>query len=150
MARFSKRSRANLDGCHDDIIAVCNELIIVTDFSVVFGNRPPELQFELYQKGREFKNDKWIVARQNEVVTYCDGFKKLSNHNKTPSDAVDLIPYPSKYSDRNEQYYLAGAFLAVAYRLKVQGIIESSFRWGGRWKSFKDYPHFERVKAKGN
>jgi len=144
MPNFSKKSRANLDTCHNDIIAVCNEAILVTDFSVTYGRREPNEQFRLFQKGREYRNDKWIIVRDDLIVTHCDGFEKLSAHNHEPSEAVDLVPYPIDWKDINRFYYLAGVFMAIAHRLRVQGIIESNFVWGGNWKSFKDYPHFQR------
>lgn len=148
MPSFSKRSRNNLDTCHNDIIAVCNELILITDFTVLRGYAKPEEQFELYKKGREYRNDKWIVVYENNIVTYCDGFKKLSRHNESPSSAIDIVPYPINWKNINRFYFLAGSFLAIAYRLRVQGIIESGFEWGGHWKTFKDYPHLQIKKTK--
>lgn len=144
MPSFSKKSLSNLYTCHNDIIAVCNEAIIVTDFSVLQGHRPQEEQFELFKKGREYVGGKWVIRNPNLVVTYKDGFEKRGYHNADPSDAVDLAPYPIDWKDIKRFYYLAGAFIAVAYRLRVQGIISSVFTWGGHWKNFKDYPHFQR------
>jgi len=149
MPNFSRRSRLNLDQCHNDIIAVCNELILIQDFSVLFGKRTAEEQFDLYIKGRKFIGGKWKITNKNKVVTYCDGHIKKSDHQENEdgvSDAIDIVSYPINWKDTINANYLAGAFMGVAHRLKMQGVIESSFGWGGRWKRFKDLYHFYRIK----
>ncbi len=120
---------------------------MVTDFSVTYGHRPPDVQLKLFQKGREFKNGKWTIVRQDEVVTYCDGFDKLSRHNAKESEAVDLVPYPIDWNNKRRFYYLAGAFMAMAYRLEIAEVIESRFQWGGHWKNFVDLPHYQIKKS---
>ena len=60
-------------------------------------------------------------------------------HNKKPSLAVDVVPYPVDWSDI-ERFIRFGWFvkgLAIGLGIKI--------RWGGDWKRFKDYPHFELV-----
>ena len=143
MPNFSRRSRAIVDTCHNDIIAVCNELILITDFTVLHGHRKPEEQFELFKRGRFYKEGEWVLSNKTLVVTHYDGYKKLSKHNGDPSDAIDITPYPINWKNLKRIHFLAGSFLTMAYRLRIQNIITSSFSWGGHWNKFKDYPHFQ-------
>jgi len=146
MPYLGKKSRAHLDTTHHDIIAVCNELILITDFSVIWGRRPPKIQFNLFKKGRTLKRGRWVITDKSKIVTYKDGYKKLSRHNvpaPEESTAVDLAPYPIRWKDIGRFRFLAGGFLGIAHRLRMEGIIESQFQWGGNWRSFKDWPHFQ-------
>lgn len=119
MPRFSILSEIRLSGCHPELQRVMREAIKYTDFSVVCGHR----------------NE----ADQNRA--YAEGFSKLrwpnSRHNTNPSEAVDVIPYPTGYKDANEFYHLAGVIESTAARLGVP------LTWGGRWTSFVDLPHWE-------
>lgn len=51
--------------------------------------RSPEFQFELFKKGRELKNGKWVVVDKKKVVTEKDGTKP-SHHNVYPAQAIDV------------------------------------------------------------
>jgi len=132
-----------LNACERDIQTVMHEAIKVVDFSVVFGHRTPEEQFELFKKGRKEVNKKWIVDKVEDVVTFRDGYEKKSNHNYEPSRAIDIIPYPSGWKSEKEFYYVAGVVMAVANRLLREGRIEKPIKWGGFWENFVDMPHFE-------
>ena len=143
MPKFSKRSSARLDTVHRDLRIVALEAIKIYDFTVTFGRRTPSDQFELYKKGREFINERWAIVNEAAVVTHCDGYKKPSKHNGDPSEAADLVPYPIDWKDRSRFFYLAGIIEAISFRLRADGIIESVIQWGGHWKNFKDYPHYQ-------
>jgi peptidoglycan L-alanyl-D-glutamate endopeptidase CwlK len=68
-----------------------------------------------------------------------------SKHNKQPSLAVDIAPYPVDWNDRERFYYFAGYVKATAAQMGIP------LRWGGDWDSdtfvhdqtFFDLPHFE-------
>jgi peptidoglycan L-alanyl-D-glutamate endopeptidase CwlK len=119
MATFSKVSEERLRTCHEDIQAVCRAVIHDFDFSVLCGYR-----------GEEEQN-----------AAYSDGKSRLrypaSAHNKKPSRAVDLAPYPIDWNDEERFHELAGRILETA---ALMGIV---MKWGGHWKTFKDMPHFE-------
>lgn len=131
---------SNLMTCHRDLQTVLHEAIKIVDFSVVYGHRTPELQAELFAKGRD---ETGKVIKASEVVTYRDGTVKKSNHNYEPSKAVDIIPYPTGWKDEQEFYYVAGVVMTVARRLLKEKKITEVIKWGGRWKTFVDLPHFE-------
>ena len=128
MPKFSLYSKQRLATCHPDIRHVCEQLIKTFDFSVSCGYRGKADQDAAYKQG-------------NSKVRFPN-----SAHNKLPSLAVDLVPYPVDWSDIGRFKALAAAFFAVAVLLKERGEIKSEFVWGGNWKKLKDYPHFE-IKA---
>ena len=90
--------------------------------------RSPEEQNKLYKKGR---------TEPGNIVTNCDGYNKRSQHNFNPSRAIDitfknletgqLVWYPKPY----ELFY------------KIFKKNWPNLNWGGKWKHFKDYPHYQ-------
>ena len=127
MYKFSKKSKERLLTCHTDIIRVFNEVIKYVDFSVSEGHRGQELQDKYYEEGKS-------------KAKYPNG-----KHNGIPSRAIDVIPYPVDWKDRERQTLFAGFVLGIA---KSMGI---NLRWGGDWdqdwqvqdNKFDDFPHFE-------
>lgn len=121
MPQFSQRSKDNLNSCEDDLRRVLIEAIRHYDFSVVCGHRGMEEQNKAFNEGNSTL--RWPKSR----------------HNAYPSRAVDIIPYPTGYDDIEEFFKMATYIFAAANKLGI------SIRWGGHWKNFKDYPHFELV-----
>ncbi len=136
MPKFSNRSKANLVQAHGDLQRIFNEVIKYFDCSVICGHRSMAEQDDAFQKG----------------------FSKVeypkSKHNKLPSLAVDVVPYPIDWNDTKRMIYFAGIVHGIAYKLKQENKITHSLRWGGDWDSdtelkdntFQDYPHFELKK----
>jgi len=56
-----------------------------------------------------------------------------SKHNKYPSLAVDLAPYPINWNNKAQFIYFAGYVMRTAEILKLQGKIKHSLLWGGDW-----------------
>lgn len=125
MPKFGNASKQRLATCHTDLQAVCNELIKYMDFSILCGHRGQTEQNTAFREG-----------------TSNLSFPK-SAHNSFPSHAVDLVPYPVDWSNLARFHQLHGAFVVVAAQLKERGQIKSEFNWGGEWKNFPDYPHYE-------
>ena len=119
MPYFSERSLRNLNSCDERIKNVLYAAIERFDFTVTDGHRTEEAQNRAY-------------AENNSTLRWPD-----SKHNKLPSLAVDIAPWPINYNNINSFFYMAVIILEEASRLKVP------MRWGGNWKTFKDYPHFE-------
>lgn len=141
MPKFGVKSKAALATCHPDLQILMNEVIKTYDCIISYGYRSPEEQFELYKKGRKLIAGVWVKV--GPTVTYKDGYKKKSNHNSKPSMAVDVTPYPLNWKDYAEFKKMAKIILDTADRLYKEGKIKSKIGWGGNWKVFKDYPHFE-------
>ena len=125
MPTFSLRSKERLATCHPDLRAVCEELIKYIDFSVLCGHR------------RKAEQEQAVADGKSRAVW------PTSAHNKLPSLAVDIAPYPLDWKDIGSFKQLYGAFTVVARQLKEQGKIKHTFVWGGNWRKLKDYPHYE-------
>ena len=127
MPRFGKSSRKRLETCDERLQKVFNEVIKYVDCSVLEGHRGKERQNKFYDEGKS-------------KVQFPNG-----RHNKLPSCAVDVTPYPVDWDDRERQTLFAGFVLGVA---RGMGIV---LRWGGDWdqdfqvmdNKFDDFPHFE-------
>lgn len=135
MPTFSDRSKKALSECHSDLQVLFNEVIKHFDCAVICGHRNEEEQNEAHTKGFS-------------KVRFPD-----SKHNKKPALAVDVMPYPINWSDRERIYFFGGFVIATAKHLKEMGWIKSTIRWGGDWnqdtdvkkETFKDLPHFEII-----
>jgi peptidoglycan L-alanyl-D-glutamate endopeptidase CwlK len=144
MPTFGKTSLDRLLTCHKDLQTVLNEVIKDFDFAVISGERTIEEQQKLFAQGRTTKGP---------VVTWVDGVNKKSNHNYSPSRAVDIAPSPIDWNDRERFIYLAGHIMSTADRLFREGKIEHKIRWGGDWNNNDrtkdekqtDLPHFEII-----
>jgi peptidoglycan L-alanyl-D-glutamate endopeptidase CwlK len=131
VAELGKRSRQLLTGLHPDLVRVLEEAIKGFDFTITSGHRGLQEQQRLYAQGR---------TAAGRVVTYCDGLDRRSNHQESPSRAVDLAPWPVDWTDEARFLALGAHMLLTAKRLGVP------LTWGGSWKGTKrDLPHFEIV-----
>ena len=127
MAKFGKTSKKRLETAHPQLQEIFNEVVKVIDCSVLEGHRGEELQNKYFNEGKS-------------KVKFPDG-----RHNKLPSLAVDVTPYPVDYNDRERQTLFAGYVLGVASQMGL------NVRWGGDWNKdfsvadnrFDDFPHFE-------
>jgi len=132
MPKFGTRSSTNLAQAHPELQRLFNEVIKHYDCSVICGHRGEEEQNTAYAEGRS-------------KLKFPE-----SKHNKTPSLAVDVVPYFTnpphiRWPDKDKFYEFGGFVQGVA---KVLGI---NIRWGGNWdmddelkdQTFFDLPHFE-------
>lgn len=139
MPKFSERSNAKLETCHQDLQILFSHVIKDFDCTVTHGQRTPEYQFSLYKQGRKEINGVWEIDNRKEVVTNCDGINIKSRHNITPlSGAVDVVPYPTLYSDIDTIRHFAGFVLGVAKTLKRFGTIDSDIICGIDWDGDND------------
>ena len=129
MPKFGKKSKLRLLTCDYRLQDVFKEVIKKVDCSVLEGYRNEERQNKLFKEGKT-------------KVTYPKG-----RHNAKPSRAVDVVPYPVDWKDRERFHLFAGFVLGVAHRMDI------TLRWGGDWNrnfevddnKFDDFPHFELV-----
>ena len=127
MPRFGKRSISRLKTCDQKLQELFYEVVKHFDCSIIEGHRGEERQNKAFADGKS-------------KVQYPDG-----KHNKYPSVAVDVAPYPIDWSDRDRFHYFGGFVLGVA---KEMGM---NIRWGGDWNQdthtkdnkFDDLVHFE-------
>ena len=127
MPRFGKRSKERLATCDTRLQEVFNEVIKYVDCSILEGHRDKERQNQLHIEGKT-------------KVKYPNG-----HHNSSPSNAVDVTPYPVDWADRERQTLFAGFVIGIARSMGI------TLRWGGDWdmdfqvmdNRFDDFPHFE-------
>ena len=128
---FSTKSLSNLQGVHPDLQTLFHEVVKHFDCSVISGLRTDEEQQELYAKGR---------TEGGDIVTYKDGIVNKSKHQL--GLAVDVVPYPSLYTDEGIMREFGWYVKETAKEMKRRGLIDADITWGGDWR-FKDLPHFE-------
>ena len=127
MPYFGTKSKKRLSTCDDKLQEIFNEVIKYVDCSVLEGHREKDRQNKLFKEGKT-------------KVKYPDG-----RHNRQPSSAVDVTPYPVDWKDRERQTLFAGFVIGVASQMGI------NLRWGGDWDQdfqvvdnrFDDFPHFE-------
>ena len=127
MPKFGKKSKERLATCNKKLEKIFNEVIKYVDCTVLEGHRSQERQDQLFEEGRT-------------KVKYPNG-----RHNSSPSNAVDVTPYPVDWKDRERQTLFAGFVIGIARSMGTK------LRWGGDWdmdfnvsdNQFDDFPHFE-------
>ena len=124
--QLSNRSLSRLKGVNPRLIAIIEDAIKTSphDFGIPRegGRRSAEDQHVLFLKG----------------ASKCDGYEKKSYHQS--GNAFDIYGYANGKAHWNIEILteIAEHILEVA---KVRHNI--NLIWGGNWKSFRDYPHFE-------
>ena len=127
MPKFGRKSKERLSTCESNLQKVFNEVIKHVDCSVLEGHRDKDRQNKLYEE-------------EKTKVKYPNG-----RHNRQPSSAVDVTPYPVDWKDRERQTLFAGFVIGVACQMGI------NLRWGGDWDQdfqvvdnrFDAFPHFE-------
>ena len=132
MAEFSERSLKRLCGVHPDLQTVMNYVVKDFDITVISGIRTEEEQKALYAKGR---------TKPGNIVTYMDGVERRSKHQT--GNAIDVAPWPLDWKSIDRFKEMGWYIKGVARMLKEYGAIDSDIKWGGDWRKFSDYPHFE-------
>ena len=88
MPKFGKRSMKRLNTCDEDLIHLFEAVVKYFDCSVIEGHRGKRLQNKYLKEGKS-------------QLKYPEG-----NHNKKPSNAVDVVPYPIDWEDRERMTIL--------------------------------------------
>jgi hypothetical protein len=139
--------------CHKSIAQDLKEI-----FEELYRQKYPIQRIQLID---DFGADDEQSMRANNTYCFCfrtiAGSKKLSKHAqglaidinplynpcvKTPKNGQRIVQ-PStarKYVDRSKTFPYKITKSDLCYRLFIQ----HGFRWGGNWKSLKDYQHFEK------
>ena len=113
---FSERSKQHLEEIHIDLYEVVflARLLSEVPFEITDGLRTIEEQ-------RDYFNN---------------GFSKTMRSKHLDGLAVDVVPIPVTWEPE--------AFYPIAEAMfKAADILDTPIVWGGDWRTFKDYPHFE-------
>jgi hypothetical protein len=128
MPKFGTQSKQHLAECHQDLQTVFNEVIKVTDCSIICGHR----------------------GEYEQNLAYDRGYSKLkfpkSYHNSVPSMAADAVPYPLDWNDIEAFHKLAEVVLNISQSLLADGKISHRVEAGINWKGFVDAPHYQLKK----
>lgn len=117
---FSKTSKSRLATCDVALQLLFNEVIKERDCTILCGYRGEAEQEKAFAEGKS-------KAHFGQ-----------SKHNKTPSEAVDVMPYPINWNDSEGLADFAGFVISKAADLGI------NIRWGGNFKNgFFDGPHYE-------
>jgi peptidoglycan L-alanyl-D-glutamate endopeptidase CwlK len=108
---FSINSIEQLASCDDRLQVILGEALQVMDCSILEGHRNEVRQNELHANGKTQK-------------LFPD-----SKHNSIPSKAVDAIPFPIDWEDRERMSLFAGIVIGIGYKHRV------NIRWGGDWRA---------------
>lgn len=139
---------------------VCSEVIaeeLLAIFRVLYDNAYPIERMVLVD---DYNAEDALSMRANNSSAfnfrYISGTKKLSNHSL--GLAVDINPLynpyvkkvggrtivdpkeAAEYVNRNHE----NPYIIKDGDLLVKEFLKHGFKWGGNWKSLKDYQHFER------
>lgn len=136
--KLSKSSKKNLSGIDSRLIKLVGRVIKKSPFDFGIpeygGFRTPQEQNNLYHR--------------RPKVTHIDGFKKKSYHQT--GNAFDIFIYFEGRArwDNPKQYEAVWECIKDEFGLmQDEGIFEKDeeIQWGGNWKRFKDYPHFQII-----
>lgn len=137
MPSFSQRSLARLGTCHPDLVRLFLAVVERHDCSILEGLRSDERQVELF------------IAGKSKI----DGVTRRSKHQARPlfgnggdvvSWAVDVVPYPIDWQDRERFVHFAGIVLGYAESMGIDLRIGADWSGDGIFtESFFDAPHYE-------
>jgi peptidoglycan LD-endopeptidase CwlK len=127
MPTFSTKSLNKLNTCDHRLQLLFKEVVKHIDCTILEGHRPQERQDMLFEQGQS-------------KLKYPNG-----KHNATPSQAVDVAPYPIDWNNKERFILFAGIVQGIALQMNI------GIRWGGDWNgdydtkdtNFFDAPHFE-------
>ena len=139
MPYYSSASSVRLRACAEPIPQLFNEVIKEIDCTIVCGLRTTHEQQILYAQGR---------TMPGPIVTNCDGLIIKSKHqlnNRDECTAVDVVPYPIDWNDRERFILLIGVVKGIASQMGIE--IISGLDWDSDYvlndQSFFDLPHWE-------
>lgn len=129
--RYSRSSQEKLATCHPDIQKVFNEAIKYWDITILEGIRSKETQEEYVKTGRS-------KTMNSKHLDQGDGY----------SHAVDAVPYPIDWQNRERFILFAGKILGLAKAMGVDLISGVDWNDDGNIKdhTFFDAPHFQLKK----
>lgn len=120
--KWGKASSDRLATCDKRLQDLANMMLERSpfDLTITFGYRTKDEQEKAYKDGKS-------RAKFGE-----------SKHNVFPSKAIDICPYPINWDDKDPRW----TEMALN-AMWCSGKLNISIKWGGTFKSIKDYPHFE-------
>lgn len=119
---YGKKSLEVRSTLHPDLQKVVDETAEKVNCTLLCGHRNKKDQDDAFTRGAS--KLKWPNSR----------------HNTWPSEAVDIVPYPLDWKNIKAFKELAVKIKEAAKKVNVE------VEWGGDWKNFRDYPHWQLTK----
>jgi hypothetical protein len=117
--RFSEISLQRLYTCHPKLVTLFKCVLNEHDCIIICGHRNEADQNKAFDEGKS--KLRWPKGQ----------------HNKVPSRAVDVMPWPLEWDNHAKLDEFAKT---VKYQAECLGI---KIVWGGDWTGFVDRPHWE-------
>ena len=145
---YGKVSNINILTVEEILQRVCHGAMRVAnerkcdcpDFGISYGLRTAKHQFRLFKSGRSLVGSKWVITDKSKVITYCDGYIKLSTHQT--GLAIDFFAIGvngiADFSP-SSMALVATCFFESASNEGVD------IDWGGSFKSISDTGHIEVI-----
>jgi len=130
MPNFGKTSKRRLKTCHPYLRLIMEQVIKERDCTIL-----------QYGGFRSEKDQNRLLIDGKSQVGWPNSNHNNTFGNKPYSLAVDVAPWPVNWNNINEFKELGEIILKKAKQLGIK------LNWGGNWKSFKDYPHYELDKS---
>lgn len=125
----------DINDLHPELQKPCNDFFDKSredglDTFLIFTWRSPEDQDKIYAQGR---------TAPGKIVTQLKGDRSLHCFTLNGQPAAKAFDFGLR--DENNKYILDGS----DHRYLQAGVIGKSLglEWGGDWRSFKDYSHFQ-------
>ena len=128
MPMFSEFSIANLKTCDERLQRVFNDVIKLVDCRVLEGTRSEQRQNFLFDTGMS-------------KLRWPDG-----KHNRVPSLAADVAPYPIDWNNLPRFAMLAGLVIGIGWGMGIP--IRAGIDWDGNFyplENWIDAEHFEII-----
>lgn len=122
--KFGKTSLDRMEGVHP-LLRECAERVL--SYGIMDLTVPP------YGGLRTIEDQRELVARGASQTLNSLHRVQESGY----GHAIDLVPYPVNWDD-TFRFALMGSLM-----FRAANEIGMPLEWGGHWKRFKDYPHFQ-------
>ena len=129
---------------------------LIKDEVIIFFDKAKSMRFPIHSVIPIVKfgwsDEKSMAANNSSAFNFrkVEGSDKLSNH--AYGLAIDINPFnnPVIYSNgriapEGAEYKEEGEGVFNADHPLVKGMKRQGFRWGGDWKTLKDYHHFDKI-----
>jgi len=139
MNKYSKTSLERLEGCHPDLQDLFHAVLQKQDHTIISGYRGPQEQNDLYHAGKS--QLKYPKSKHNAKILDRETDELIPG-----SRAVDALPYDQvvgRMVNGDHEHDMEKIFSFATLVFETAAELNIKVRWGGNWKSFKDYPHWE-------